>query len=150
MSEKFINPLKEFKENINHLPDGFPNYLIEKLKSHDIFLNEVKIELGKRESWIDWSSYRNHYSFCFDFEDNENVIKEWLKNSRVKEHPFVIMEFGYQAPISEIPVDIFINYWYELVIIAGYESVVLTNDGKLYLEFIRKDYLLKSNFLIKP
>lgn len=150
MSDKFINPLKEFKESITYLSDSFPNYLINKLQTHHISLNETKIELGKKESWINWSQYPHHYSFYFDFEDNENVIKEWLKSSKLKEYSSVIMEFGFQAPISAIPLDVFIGYWYELVIIAGYESVVLTEDGELFMEFIRKDYSLKSNFLIKP
>lgn len=59
------------------------------------------------------------------------------------------MDFGYQNPLSKIPIDIFINYWYELVVITGYESVVITEDGKLFMEFVRRGYYLKSNFLIR-
>lgn len=150
MSNTFTNPLKKFKERIKSLPGTFPDYLNKKLQSSDIILNEKTIELGKKEFWIDWRAYPNHHSFYFDFDDCEATVGSWLRNSRLKEYPSVIMDFGYQNPTSEIPTDIFFDYWYELVIIAGYESVVLTDDGKLYIEFVRRDYTLKSNFQIKP
>jgi hypothetical protein len=148
--EKFINPLKKFKPEIISLSDDFPRYLTDKLKMHNFHWNETVTERAKKESWIDWHKYPDHHSFYFDFKNNEDVVKKYLLNSKLNEYDFVIMEFGYQAPISRIPLNIFINYWYELVIIAGYETVVLTEDGKLFMEFLRRDYLLKSNFLIMP
>lgn len=150
MINTFTNPLKQFKERIKSLSDSFPEYLNKKLQSSDIFLNEKTIELGKKEFWIDWRQYPSHHSFYFDFDDCEATVGGWFRNSRLREYPFVIMDFGYQNPVSEIPTDIFFDYWYELVIIAGYESVVLTEDGKLFMEFVRRDYTLKSNFEIKP
>ncbi|MEI9921934.1 MAG: hypothetical protein WDO14_24545 [Bacteroidota bacterium] len=153
MNEKFINPLKVFQDRITYLPgigESFPSYLMNRLQTNNISLNETRLELGKRESWINWSQYSQHHSFYFDFDDNESLVRDWLRNSILRNYPFVVMEFGYQIPTAAIPLDIFIDYWYELVIIAGYESVVLTDDGKLFMEFVRRDYSLKSNFLIKP
>lgn len=150
MREEFINPLKEFKERIAYVSDTFPGYLVNKLKESGIHLNETIIELGKKESWIDWNRHPGTHSFYYDFEDNEDVVRNWLRNSKLKEYPSVVMEFGNLSPISEIPLDIFIDYWYELVIISGYESVITTGDGKLFMEFIKFGYTLKSNFLINP
>lgn len=148
-SEKFINPLSEFAERISALPGQFPENINSILGSHDIKLCETRIELGKKPYWIEWKAYPNHYSFCYDFENNEGQVAKYLGDSKLANYSFIIMNFGYQKPLSRIPVDIFFNYWYELVIIAGYESVALTEDGKLFMEFVRDGYYLKSNFSIR-
>lgn len=149
MSDKFVNPLKKFSDKIIPLSDNFPDNINSMLTKFDIKLCDTRIELGKKISWIDWNAYPNHYSFYYDFENNEEVIRTDFRNSRLYKYEFVVMEFGYQNPISKIPIDVFITYWYELVIIAGYESVVLTEDGELFMEFVRSDYSLKSNFLLR-
>ncbi len=158
MSDKFINPLKEFADKIVTVSDNFPDNLTSLLDKHNIKLCTKTVDrteagtlvelIGDKPSWIEWSEYPNHFSFFYDFENNEEVVKEYFRNSRLSTYEFVIMEFGYQFPVSKVPLDIFIEYWYELVIISGYESVVITEDGALFMEFMRPDYLLKSNFCI--
>lgn len=159
MSERFINPLKEFSDRIVAISTNFPDNLITLLDKHNIRLCTSTVDksdagslvelIGKKPSWIEWNDYRNHYSFFYDFEGNEEIVKDCFGGSLLSNHKFVIMEFGYELPLSKIPLDIFIDYWYELVIISGYESVVMTEDGTLFMEFIRPGYYLKSNFCIK-
>lgn len=159
MNDKFTNPLKEFADRIVTISDNFPDNLTSLLDNHNIKLCTTTVDrtdagplaelIGNKPSWIEWSKCPNHYSFFYDFEGNEGIVKDYLRNSRLSNYQFVIMEFGYQLPLSKIPIDIFINYWYELVIISGYESVVMTEDGALFMEFIRPGYYLKSNFCIK-
>jgi hypothetical protein len=148
-SDKFVNPLIEFADRISSLPGQFPDNINSILASHDIKLCDTRIELGKKPYWIEWKEYPNHHSFYYDFENNEDRIANYFRNSGLASYQFIIMDFGYQKPLSKIPIDIFIKYWYELVIIAGYEAVVITEDGKLFMEFLRACYYLKSNFPIR-
>jgi hypothetical protein len=149
MGDKFINPLKEFADKIIPISNNFPDNINSMLTDFDIKLCNTRIELGKKPSWIEWNAYPNHYSFFYDFDDNEEVIRSDFRNSELLNYEYVIMDFGYQHPLSKIPIDILVNYWYELVVITGYESVVLTEDGKLFMEFVRLGYYLKSNFSIR-
>jgi hypothetical protein len=149
MTDKFINPLKEFANRIIPISNNFPDNLNSMLTDFDIKLCNTRIELGKKPSWIEWDMYPKHYSFFYDFDDNEDVIRHDFRNSILNNYEYVIMDFGYKEPLAKIPIDIFINYWYELVIITGYESVVITEDGKLFMEFVRRGYSLKSNFPIR-
>lgn len=150
MSNSFVNPFKEFGSSIIPISTDFPDNLNNLLDRVGIKLCNSRVELGNKPSWIEWNDYPNHYSFFYDFEENEEVVKKYLQNSELMNYENVIMDFGYQNPLSKIPIEIFINYWYEFVILAGYESVVVTEDGKLFMEFIRRSYYLKSNFQIKP
>ncbi|MCD9015627.1 hypothetical protein [Parachryseolinea silvisoli] len=149
MSDKFINPLKEFSSKIVSISNDFPDNINSILTAHGIKLCNTRIELNKKPYWIEWNDYPDHHSFYYDFDNNEETVRAYFRNSKLRNYEYVIMDFGYQLPLSKIPIDIFINYWYELVIIAGYESVVVTEDGKLFMEFIRLGYDLKSNFPIK-
>ncbi|PSR52111.1 hypothetical protein AHMF7605_00530 [Adhaeribacter arboris] len=150
MSNNFVNPFKEFGSSIIPISADFPYNLNNLLNRFEIKLCNSKVELGNKPSWIEWNNYSKHYSFFYDFDENEEVIKKYFQNSVLRNYDNVLMDFGYQIPLSKIPVDIFINYWYEFVILAGYESVVITEDGKLFMEFIRRSYYLKSNFQINP
>jgi hypothetical protein len=150
MSNTFFNPLLHHKQDIVPLSTDFPKYLYSLLEERGIKINTSLIELGKKKSWIEWDHYPDHYSFIYDFEENEEIIREYFRKSQLAKCKYIIMEFGYQAAISKIPVDIFIKYWYELVIIAGYESVVIVDDSSFFMEFVRRDYVLKSNFAIAP
>lgn len=149
MSNKFINPLKEFASEIVSISNNFPDNINSILTKHGIKLCTTRIELNKKPYWIAWNDYPNHYSFCYDFDDNEKTVRDYFRSSKLSNYEYVIMDFGHLLPLSKIPLDIFINYWYELIIITGYESVVVTEDGKLFMEFIRVGYDLKSNFPIK-
>lgn len=149
MNDKFFNPLKEFPDKIIPISNNFQDNINSMLTEFGIKLCNTRIELGKKPTWIEWNAYPNHYSFFYDFDDNEEVIRTDFRNSGLNNYEYVVMDFGYQNPLSKIPVDIFINYWYELVVITGYESVVITEDGKLFMEFVRRGYYLKSNFPIR-
>lgn len=147
-SNRFVNPLIEFADRILILPGHFPENVNSILKSHGIKLCETTIELGKKPYWIEWNEYPNHHSFYYDFEDNEAQVSNHLSHSELATYQFIIMDFGYQKPLSKIPMDVFMKYWYELAIIAGYEAVALTEDGRLFMEFVRSGYYVKSNFPI--
>jgi hypothetical protein len=148
MSDIFTNPLKDFADRITPVSSDLDD-INRILTDLDIKKCKTTIELGNRPSWIEWTAYPNHYSFFYDFDGNEEVIRNDLRNSRLSSYEYLIMTFGWRKPLLKIPVDIFIKYWYELVVITGYESVIITEDGKLFMEFIRRDYHLKSNFPIR-
>lgn len=148
MSDKFINPLKDFADRITPVSNDL-NDINTVLTSFDIELCKTTIDLGNKPSWIEWTAYPNHYSFFYDFDGNEEVIRNDFRNSRLSNYENVIMNFGWRKPLLKIPMDIFVNYWYELVVITGYESVVITEDGKLFMEFVRRYHDLKSNFPIR-
>ena len=149
MSDKFINPLKEFADRIAPVSNDLPDDINTMLTDFDIKLCNTRIEFDNKPSWIEWDAYPTHYSFFYDFENNEEVIRNDFRNSRLSNYEYVIMNFGWRKPLLKIPMDIFVNYWYELVVITGYESVVITEDGQLFMEFVRRYYDLKSNFPIR-
>lgn len=149
MNDKFINPLKDFAHRITPVSDDLPDDINPILTKFGIKLCQTRIELGNKPSWIDWNAYPNHYSFYYDFEDNEEVIRNDFRNCPLNTYEHVIMNFGWEKPLLKIPMDIFVNYWYELVILTGYETVAITEDGQLFMEFVRRYYDLKSNFPIR-
>lgn len=149
MNDKFINLLKTFAERITPLSTDLPDDINTVLTGFDIKLCRTTIEFGNKPSWIEWNAYPEHYSFFYDFDHNEEVIRNDFRNSRLSTYAHVIMNVGWGKPLLKIPVDIFFNYWYELVIITGYESVIITEDGQLFMEFVRGCHHLKSNFPIR-
>jgi hypothetical protein len=132
MSDIFTNPLKDFADRITPVSSDLDD-INRILTDLDIKKCKTTIELGNRPSWIEWTAYPNHYSFFYDFDGNEEVIRNDLRNSRLSSYEYLIMNFGWRKPLLKIPVDIFIKYWYELVVITGYESVVITLRKGNYL-----------------
>jgi hypothetical protein len=136
-----LNKFKDYIKPVfnNFVPD-YANFLIEKGVAANINLSLVK-------TFIDWEKYPGHYSFYYYFEGCENAISQRLTNTDLSNYDFILMDFGNEQPVFEIPMGIFIKNWLDFVAGAQYLTTVVTKDGKLILEFVNGDYL-NSNFQI--
>ncbi|MCB9235040.1 MAG: hypothetical protein H6581_25525 [Bacteroidia bacterium] len=139
--------LLKHKDSIKVLSWEYPDYLDELCRNQGIRINE---NTEKNRFYLDWVYYDGAYSFFYDYINNEEEIKNWLLNSSLKEAEFIIMDYGYNGPIVQIPVPLFIDHWYDFVRSAYFETVVIAQGSNLFLEFVRDGYLLKSNFRVKP
>jgi hypothetical protein len=103
-------------------------------------------------STIDWNKIDNHFQFFFDFEGNEQEIKNWLKQSDLKNYEYLFTWLSWDDPIIKIKTKDFIDNWEEFNIASGWEGLILTTgDGKLFLEFTDDwKHHLNSNFEISP
>lgn len=124
------------------------------------FINLLK-ELGIKtngknknddNSTINWSMTENHFQFFFDYENNEEEIKMWLKKSPLTEYKTLLTWLSWEDPIIRVKTADFIENWEEFNIAGGWEGIILTTeDGKYFLEFTDDwKYNLNSNFEIKP
>lgn len=120
------------------------------------FLEELGIKTGG-DNWnldhstIDWTALENHYQFFFDYEGNENEIKEWLTQSPISDYDTLLTWISWEDPIIRVKTKDFIENWEEFNLAGGWQGLILTTeDGKYFLEFTDDwKYHLNSNFEIK-
>ncbi len=125
---------------------GFTSYLRE------IGINAFGKYWNQDHSTIDWGEIENHYQFFFDYEGNQNEIKEWLKGSPIYNYDTLVTWLSWDDPIIRIKTKEFIENWEKFNIASAWEGIILTTeDGKYFLEFTDDwKYHLNSNFEIKP
>jgi hypothetical protein len=125
---------------------GFAKFLSEK------GINATGENWDEDHSTINWNKANNHFQFFFDYEGNEQEIKNWLKRSELKNHEYLFTWLSWDDPIIKIKTIDFIDNWEEFNIASGWEGLILTTeDGKLFLEFTDNwKYHLNSNFEINP
>ena len=105
----------------------------------------------KDHSVIDWHEKENHYQFFFDYENNEEEIKEYLRGSDLSKSEFLYTWLDYNDPIIKIKTIDFIENWEEFYISSIEGLVLVSIDGSKFLEFTDDwKYNLNSNFEIKP
>ena len=61
------------------------------LHSHNVPQSEVLTGINRSETIIDWLKMNNYYQIFFDFENSENVIKGYFKNSEIFKYLNVII-----------------------------------------------------------
>ena len=148
----YNNPEHFLHKKLNHLEsigiegkgDGFTNYLNEKgIPCEGSYWQ-------KDHSKIDWNKVDNHYQFFFDYIGNENQISEFLRKSIINQYKFLETWISWEDPIVRILTKDFIENWDDFQI-AGVDGLVLiSEDGKYFLEFTDDwKYHLNSNFVIK-
>ena len=79
-------------------------------------------------------------------------IEKWLKRSEIIKYTFLLTWLDWNDPVVRIATNDFINNWEDFYHAGGGEGLILlTEDGKLFLEFTDDwKYHLHSNFEIKP
>jgi len=121
------------------------------------FLEQLGIATGGN-SWnddhstINWDLSEKHFQFFFDYENNEEQIKNWLKKSPISEYDTLLTWLSWKDPIIRIKTTEFIENWEEFNIARAWQGIIVTTeDGKFYLEFTDDwKFHLNSNFEIKP
>ena len=142
------------------------------LHEHLTFLESVGVE-GKNGGWnhflskfnvpstgsfwikdhsnIDWDKTKNHHQFFFDYVDNEYEIMNWLATSNLVKSEFLYTWLSWEDPIIKVKTTDFIKNWNEFYLASVDGMVLITTDGKWYVEFTDDwQYHLNSNFEIKP
>lgn len=101
---------------------------------------------------FDWDRIKPSYNFFFDFDNNEDIIKKQLSESKLKSSSFVYIETLSDIPIIRTRTEYFIANWIDFVAAnAGQGSICITDDFKLLMEFTDDfKYYLFSNFIISP
>jgi|GEM_PF-2234651 len=103
-------------------------------------------------SSIDWESTEKHFQFFFDYENNENQIKNWLKKSPISKYDTLLTWLSWEDPVIRVKTAEFIENWENFNVAGAWQGIVLTTeDGKYFLEFTDDwKYHLNSNFEIRP
>lgn len=138
--------LKEVRDRIRVTDIEFPLEWIELLK----ILKVPVIEGQSENRLIDWAKVPGRNETNYERLDNESRITVGLSTGPLTRHSTVLMDYGYQDPIIEVPVDFFIENWFRLITATNFTgTVVLTQDGSLFMEFSDDaEFLLISNFPI--
>jgi hypothetical protein len=99
---------------------------------------------------FDWDRIKPSYSFFFDFDNNEDIIRRQLSESKLKNSSFIYIETLSDIPILRTRTEYFIANWIDFIDAnAGQGSICITDDFKLLMEFTDdRKYYLFSNFLI--
>jgi hypothetical protein len=128
-------------------------------KEHDIYLNDLFLKLGipkntnqdQIHTLVAWEAVPNSQSFFFDFENNEDIIKDFFQQSKIKQSKDLILEMGLEFPIIQIPTQLFINHWEDFVAANGFMGILcIDTENNLLFEFSDdSSYLLYSNFTIQ-
>ncbi|MEM9681128.1 MAG: hypothetical protein AAF901_12470 [Bacteroidota bacterium] len=120
------------------------------------FLNGLGISNGG-ESWqvdhsiIDWNKITNHHQFFFNYDNNEPEITELLSKSDLANFDFLYTWLDFDDPIIKISTSNFIENWEEFYTASVEGMVLVTVDGRRFLEFTDDwKFHLNSNFEIKP
>lgn len=101
-------------------------------------------------SMIDWDKVDHHHHFTFDYKGNENQIRESLRKSKLTQYKFLETWISWEDPIVRVLTKEFIDNWNDFQIAANDGLVLVSEDGKLFLEFTDDwKYHLNSNFKIK-
>ena len=102
-------------------------------------------------STIDWNKVDAHFQCWFDYESGTEEIKRWLRLSELKNYEFLLTWLAWDDPIIKIKTADLIENWEEFNRANGGQGLVLvTEDGKLFLEFTDDwKHHLNSNFEIK-
>jgi hypothetical protein len=150
-----------FYNNINHFLHKHLTFIESTgIDGKNGRFNKFLFELGisaSAEYWeidhstINWNKVDNHFQFFFDYQGNVIEIKNWLKDSELKNHDFLYTWLSWEDPIIRIKTKDLIDNWEEFNIASGWEGVIFTTiDGKYFFEFTDDwKYHLNSNFEIK-
>ncbi|UKN00186.1 hypothetical protein K6119_10625 [Paracrocinitomix mangrovi] len=98
---------------------------------------------------LDWNGIKK-FQFFYDYEGEENVIREWLRNSELKNFEHLYTWFDYNDPIVKIKTSDLIEYWEEFTIASVEGLAFVSENGEIFLEFTQSPhYFCISNFEIK-
>ncbi|MBC8163963.1 MAG: hypothetical protein H7Z42_22365 [Roseiflexaceae bacterium] len=138
--------LNEIRDQIRVTDIEYPKEWEHFLKSFGLPLVEGQVI----HRLIDWSRISEKYETRYDLLTKEREIATALAKSPLSAHADLLMDFGFQSPVIGVPVSVFIANWFTFIkntLFMG--TVVITNDGSLFMEFTDDaDFLLISNFPI--
>jgi hypothetical protein len=103
------------------------------------------------KTWLDWGAITPHFKQHYFVEGAEKAIRQGLKRSTLIRCSFLIMEYGYDAPVVQIETPVFVDFWDDFISSAEGGAVIIAKDENLAMEFTDDaDYGLLSNFEIPP
>lgn len=121
------------QEHINEieiLDESYPEYI-------KLLLTDRLIPLQKNvlvRSVIDWDSIK-HYKYSLQYEGEVELLRDILQKLKLNQNGFVIMEFGYNWPITKIPIHLFLKEWEKFANAAHFEAVLIGDN--FIFEFVR-------------
>jgi hypothetical protein len=139
--------IRKYQKQIQILNEQYPQYFHNLLLANGFSVNTNT----SIHTVVDWEKVDSKFTLNYDYEGCEEDISRFLKSSLLINEEYVYIELGYDLPIIKLPIEVFINNWYDFVKANGFLGVtVISKSGKLVLEFTDDyEYQLYSNFKIK-
>ncbi len=139
--------LKEVVEKLEIIHPISQNYKNELLENLKLPMGTFE-KINRSNSEIDWSLMEDHYTFFFDYQGDENMIKKSLMNSELSKYESLIIFYGWNEPTIKIPTSLFIDDWEGFLRSTKYQTLIFSEDYKFVLE-VTRDYQMHSNFIIR-
>lgn len=140
--------LKEVIDRIDVAHEDSIKYRDDLLKKNNIPTTENLTGIHRSESIVDWNEIEDNYSFYFDNEGEEELIKNYLKESKLKEVENIIILYGWKEPAVRLPTELFISDWEGFIRSTQWETLIFSEDFAYFIE-ITRDYFMHSNFPIQ-
>lgn len=140
--------LKEVIDQIEIVHEDSIKYRDERLKESEIPLVNNLTGIDRSETIIDWSNLEKNYSFNFDNAGEEEIIKNYLEDSELKEVENIIILYGWKEPAVRLPTKLFIFDWEGFIRSTQWETLIFSEDLTHLIE-ITRDYYMYSNFPIQ-
>ncbi|MBL3656655.1 hypothetical protein [Fulvivirga sediminis] len=143
----YIHPhLNKFIKTESILSYNHPKYeynIIEKFG-----LREIKdYKNTQYRGNIDWDLICPSFVYSFLNDGNEQLISI-LSKSEMSKKDKIVVEVGYGGVVLILKTKDFFKYWEEILLTSRQGFPVISEDGKLIMEFLENDQLIYSNFLI--
>jgi hypothetical protein len=139
--------LKPFADQIKVLSEDYESYLQGLFERYQLPKNT---EQDRIRTLLDWQKIANAEHFVYDYENNEEEIKQFFSHSDLASCPFLTIELGLDFPIIQVPTPFFIEHWTDFVAANGYMGMLCLSENGLFMEFTDdSDYFLFSNFALK-
>jgi len=138
--------IEKHRQAIKILPIKFPDGFNDLLDAKQ--LPRVKSSPHRR-TWLDWDLITPRFERQYFLEGAEEIIRQGLGRSDLSGCAYLIMEYGYSAPLIQVETLVFIQFWDDFASSAEGGAVVVAKDEKLVMEFTDDvEYVLHSNFPI--
>ena len=140
ISNWFLKPLMDRIEIVA----GEPRELLIRQSEE----NAVPLSLEQFGTAIDWSSLP-HCEVEFDYEGSEAEVRASLSVSDLLNCDRLMVITSQDEPVLLVATEVFFENWYSFWAASGYmQLIVLSKDGRFFMEFEDNSSLLYSNFKI--
>jgi hypothetical protein len=114
---------KENLQKIEIIKEAYPLYIKQLLGNRGVKIQE---DIDARRV-VDWSALM-HFNYPLTSQEELDYFNSVLSRVNFPMNDSVIMEFGYNWPISKLPIKLFVEQWERFVQAANYESVIIGSN----------------------
>ena len=133
------------EKHIQIICKKYPGYFYELLNINNYPLNKNQTD---KRTLIDWDKIEKKRVQPYFYEGSEKEITDFLSNSPVNTDLKLIIESGYNEPMTKTTGKYFVKNWYDWILENGdMGTCIISSDGKYIMEFTDDtSWMLYTNF----